>query len=343
MGCVILRALLVILTLLLGAPAASAAGDGAFAPLSRPGPALGIAKEKLRESVACTDDVAGASRAPVLLLPATGVDSHSNFSWNYAQLFDAEGIPYCTSDQPGKRSTNLTDIQVRGKYLTYAIRHVYRLAGRKIAVMGHSQGGMAMRFPLRFWPGTRKMVDDVIGFAGTNHGTEAAGSCSDGCTAAAHQQAAGSDFITALNSRAETFSPISYTEVFTLLDEVVTPPREASSVSGPGRITNVAVQEICPLDPNEHLGIGTVDAVASALALDALDHDGPADPSRVDPAVCGQLFMPGFNPVTNLADLALAAAQLADSQLEPGVPSEPRLRCWVFKDVRGCRKARRAG
>ena len=325
--------------LLAAAPAASASEFGGFAPLDRKGPRLPISKEKLRASVECTDDVRDATRAPVLLLPATGVDSHSNFSWNYERVFRREGIPYCTSDQPGKRSTNLTDIQTRGYFLTYAVRHAYRLAGRKIAMAGHSQGGMVSRIPLRWWPDTRKKVDDVIGFAGTNHGTDMADATEEG-TAAGQQQASNSQFIRALNSRAETFRGISYTEIFTNLDEVVTPPRQASSVSGPGRITNVATQDLCPLDPYEHLGVGTLDAVAEALTLDALNHDGPADPGRIAPSVCASPFMSGFDPVTGSDDLALAALQLVESQTAPGTPAEPALRCWVFKDIQACRRDR---
>lgn len=318
----------------------AAAFEGAFAPLDRKGPRLPVPKQKLRASVECTADVADAKRAPVLLLPATGVDSHSNYSWNWERLFAARGVPYCTSDQPGRRSTNLTDIQTRAYYLTYAVRHVYRLAGRKIALMGHSQGGMVSRIPLRFWPDTRKKVDEVIGFAGTNHGTDMSDASGEG-TPAGLQQGSNSNFIRALNSRAETFAGISYTQIFTNLDEVVTPPRKASSVSGPGDITNVSVQSLCPLDPYEHLGVGTLDPVAAALAIDALDHGGPADPGRIDGAVCARLFMPGFDPATGTPDMLAAAAQLVQSQNAPGVVGEPRLRCWMFEDKQACRAERR--
>ena len=71
----------------------------------------------------------------------------------------------------------LNDIQVAAEYLVHAIRRMHRLSGRRIAVMGHSQGGMSMRWALRFWPDTRPMVDDVIGFAGSNHGTTGGGGC----------------------------------------------------------------------------------------------------------------------------------------------------------------------
>ena len=332
-------AFLAILVALIAVPAAWAA-DPAWSPLKRPGPALKVDKEKLRASLTCSKGVRDAKVEPVLLTPATGVDSKNNFSWNYERLFDQEGIPFCTSDQFGQRSTNNTNIQVRGEYVVYAMRKMAKMAGRKIAVMGHSQGGMVMRWPLRFWPDTRKLVEDVIGMAGTNRGTTLADNCDpDPCTAASHQQAATSNFIAALNSRRETFKRISYTEIYTPIDEVVTPQPRASSVAGPGKITNVSITDVCPNDPNEHLGIGTVSPTAAALALDALRHPGPADPSRIDPSVCAQAFQPGINPATFATDVAEAAAQLQTSSA-PERPTEPRLRCYVFKDLKACRKQR---
>ncbi len=325
------------------APAASATPAdslGAFAPINRPGPKLKVDRKKLRASLTCSKGVRNAEVEPVLLIPATGVDSEHNFSWNYEPLFDKQGIPWCASDQYGKRSTNNTDIQRRGDYLTYGIRKMSRMAGRKIAVMGHSQGGMAMRWSLRFWPDTRKLVDDVIGMAGTNHGTTMADSCDPkSCTAADAQQASTSNFIAALNSRAQTFKRISYTEIYTDVDEVVTPQPQASSVSGQAKITNVSIQDVCPTDPNEHLGIGTVSPTAAALALDALSHKGPANPDRIAAGVCAQVYQPGVNPATVATDVAAAAAQLATSSA-PETTHEPRLRCYVFEDRHACRQQR---
>jgi triacylglycerol esterase/lipase EstA (alpha/beta hydrolase family) len=65
----------------------------------------------------------------------------------------------------------------RGEHLVHAIRTVHRHTGKKIAMLGHSQGGMNPRWALRFWPGTRRMVDDLIGMAPSNHGTTALMSC----------------------------------------------------------------------------------------------------------------------------------------------------------------------
>ena len=102
---------------------------------------------------------------------------------------------------------------------------------------------------------------------------------------------------------------------------------------GGGDITNVAIQDLCPLDVNEHLLIGTIDPVAYALAIDAIDHPGPADPSRVAPSCLG--LMPGINPLTFATDLASATAVLASTIAEyPHVDSEPPLACYVL--AAGC-------
>jgi hypothetical protein len=193
---------------------------------------------------------------------------------------------------------------------------------------------MVMRWSLRFWPDTRPMVADVIGFAGSNHGTTmAAGGCSGGCVPANWQQGSDANFIKALNSRQETFAGVSYTEVYTHNDEVVTPNMDSngsSSVHGPGQITNVAVQDVCPTDTSEHLLVGTVDPVAWALFLDAITHDGPANPARIDPSVCSQTLMPGVEPFGYLVDAGKAAADLAlNEQTYPKVSAEPPLLCYV--------------
>jgi hypothetical protein len=306
-----------------------------YAPVNTPGPALSVAPAQLAASVTCTGDLAGSVREPVLLLPATGVNSDQNYAWNYERAFRANGTPFCTSDQPGDANSNLGDIQTRAEYVTYAIRRTHELAGRRIAVLGHSQGGMVMRWSLRFWPDTRTMIADVIGMAGSNHGTlTAVGACAIGCAPASGQQAAGSEFIKALNSAQETFAGIDYTEAYTHNDQVVTPNLDSTSGSsslrpGPGRVANVAIQDICPADPAEHLAIGTTDAVAYALVDDALTHDGPADPARIDRAVCLQPFQPGVDSATVLQDEAASSAALAKAFGSYPNGPEPRLRCYV--------------
>jgi hypothetical protein len=321
---------------------------GAFAPLDRPGPALDVPLGTLQAALSCHGELGAGPLEPVLLNPATGVTPEQNFSWNYERAFNAQGRAWCALTMPQHTEG---DIQIAGEYLVYGIRTMYAAAGRRIAVMGHSQGGMSMRWALRFWPDTRAMVDDVIGMAGTNHGTTAVAGCVAGltlCPAASWQQGAKANFITALNSGAETFPGISYTEIFTHTDEVVQPnSTDAGSSSalhtGGGLISNVSTQDICPLDVYEHLTIGTIDPAAYALAMDALDHPGPAVPSRVSRLTCLRLYQPGVSPLDlNVPLQVLAAApgllavDVPDVNLLgiPELRAEPALKCYVF--AAGC-------
>jgi hypothetical protein len=323
----------------LAAPAAAHAVD--YAPVDRPGPALSVAQDKLDASLACSGGLSGVGRAPVLLVPPTSVEPQTSYSWNWEPALDKLGIPWCAVTVPEK---TLGDIQVAGEYVVHAVRTMHARAGRQIAIIGHSQGGMLPRWALRFWPDTRAMVDDVIGFAASNHGSTAGPdpACTPQCPAAHYQQHAGSNFNGALNSGQETFPGISYTEVYTHNDEVVTPNADdngSSSVhGGGGEITNVALQDICPLDLSEHFAIGTTDAVAYALAIDALSHPGPASEQTVlgmAPALCLQPFQPGVNPLTVAVDEAVAAAALLSDYAAAARPAaEPPLRCYVF--AAGC-------
>jgi pimeloyl-ACP methyl ester carboxylesterase len=307
------------------------AGAVSYAPVDRPGPALSVPQGVLDASLECSAGVDHATRAPVLLLEGTGSSAHDNWSWTYEPAFNMIGVPWCALESPDHANG---DVQVNGEYVVNAIRTMYARAGRKIAIVGHSQGGMVPRWALRFWPDTRSMVDDVIGFAPSNHGTTlAAAACSSSCSAANWQQRNDSKFIQALNSFQETFPGISYTSVYTHTDEIVQPNNDSNGSSslhgGGGEITNVATQEICPLDVNEHLAIGTIDPAAYALAIDALTHAGPAVPSRIDPLTCAQLVHPGINPITWPIDAAQAAVNLETSP-ETKIPAEPELRCYTL-------------
>jgi hypothetical protein len=341
-------ALIAIVAATLVAPAGTAADTGGYAPLQRPGPALRVSRATLAAALTCHNDLRTAPGEPVLLSPATGVTPAQNYSWNYERAFRAQHRAWCTVTMPFH---TLGDIQTAGEYLVYAIRTMHTRAGRRIAVMGHSQGGMSMRWALRFWPDTRKMVDDVIGMAGSNHGTDSAAlALPDDAKLppASRQQAAGSKFIRALNSGAETFSGISYTEIYTHTDEVVQPNNTAANSSsslhgGGGMITNVATQDICPLDLYEHLTVGTIDPTTYALVMDALTHAGPAKPSRIGRASCSKLYQPGVDPTnvqTYLQVLAAAPGLLAVSVPfvnlvgAPEVSREPALRCYVY--AAGC-------
>jgi hypothetical protein len=338
---------LALLALVLAPGAASAQSGGPFAPLDRPGPDLSVPAPALAASLHCSSELAADGRRWVLLSPATGVTPAQNYAWNWEKSLTAAGIPWCAVTMP---EHTLGDIQVAGEHLVDAIRTMHARTGQRIAILGHSQGGMSMRWALRFWPDTRAMVDDVIGIAPTNHGTRAldllALGCRLGCVAASWQQGADSAFMAALNSGAETFAGISYTTIATRFDEVVLPssgPRSVSALrTGDGAVANTLTQDVCPRGFPEHLLVGTVSPAAYAIAMDALRHPGPADVARVDRSVCDDRVQPGVDPrdVTGYLRILQSLPGLLAVPFPVnvvGVPvlkAEPPLRCYVY--AAGC-------
>ncbi len=147
-----------------------------------------------------------------------------------------------------------------------------------VSLVGHSQGGMMPRYSLRFLGGAAK-VDELIGLAASNHGTQTPLAPVVGplCRACA-QQAAGSPFLTNLNAGREVEPGVDYTNVVTRYDEVVVPFR-SGYLSGPAsQVTNITLQAKCPFDVTDHLLI-IYDPVALQWVEDALRRDGPADPA----------------------------------------------------------------
>ena len=288
-------------------------------------PALSVSHESLADNLNCHGDLSEGT--PVLLIHGTFLDASTNFDWNYEPALADIGRSYCTVNMPGYA---LRDIQLNAEYVVYAIRTMHRLAGHRIDVVGFSQGGMIGRWALKYWPDTRPDVEDYVGIDGSNHGTlDAYPICAAGCAPAVWQQQTRSRFLTALNDGPETFAGISYTELYTLTDEVVVPnlpPAASSSLhTGAGRISNIAVQSICPAHVADHLTMGSIDPVGWAVVVDAIDHDGPARASRIDRSVCGQALMPGVNPLTLPLNEARYNGEVATNLATfPHVFAEPR-------------------
>ena len=194
---------------------------------------------------------------------------------------------YCVfSLDYGNRGTG--PIQDSAKQLSRYVQRVLGATGaRKVSMVGHSQGGMMPRYYIKFLGGAR-YVDDLVGLAPSNHGTTVpVGSSGSGfeCQACL-QQAAGSPFLARLNSGDETPGDVDYTNVVTTHDEVVVPYTSGYLERGrdTAQLTNVAVQDTCPVDPADHVTL-PMSATAYAWVADALAHDGPANPRKA--VLCG--------------------------------------------------------
>jgi triacylglycerol lipase len=274
------------LALFAAAPPAAASASAAA------GPPLKTSPGALQRAFACTGRLARAQRDPVLLVHGTFADSAINWSWNYERELPARGEPTCAVDLPNRSSG---DIQVSAEYVVYAIRAMARKSGRKVAIIGHSQGGLDTRWALRWWPDLRDLVSDVVMFATPNHGAAYSDTACTGpsiCAASLYQMRTDSKFLAALNAGGDTVGTVPYTAVVTKTDTTFVLPQQGRLDGKGPRVTSAAVQDLCPGRAVDHNGL-VYDAPSNAIALDALDHPGPAKLSRIDRAVCQQDTMPG--------------------------------------------------
>ena len=194
------------------------------------------------------------------------------------------------------------DIATSAGQLASFVNEVLAATGApKVDLVGHSQGGMMPRYYISFLGGASK-VDKLVALAPSNYGTTLDGLTvlgdtlgllapvnsvlSTTCEACVEQEE-GSSFLATLNAD-PTVSSVSYTVIESRDDEVVTPYTNAFLPAGPN-VTNITLQNQCPLDESDHLEIAN-DPVAMADMLNALD---PAQPVTV-PCL---LVLPVIGPV----------------------------------------------
>lgn len=220
---------------------------------------------------------------PVVLVHGTFGDRR-NLLDGLAKAISGAGFCLYSLDY-GNRGTG--DIATSARTLKKFVNRVRRSTGAtKVSLVGHSQGGMMPRYYIKFLGG-KKHVDDLVGIAPSNHGTDVIGNLAplavltnpllDLVCRACLQQATGSAFLTRLNAGDETPGRVSYTQITTRYDEVVVPHTSGHLAEGP-RTTNVTIQDACPADLAEHLFI-PMSRTTIGWTMNALKRRGPANPA----------------------------------------------------------------
>jgi hypothetical protein len=280
-------------------------------PKADTGPALDVDPRTLRGALRCPGGLEAGDGRSVLLVHGTGTTGEDSWPDGLGIVLDNAHIPWCMVTIPGRETG---DIQVSSEFVVSAVRSMHATTGAPVSLVGHSQGADLIRWPVRWWPDVRAAVDDVITVEGANQGVWAAsGLCSVGsCAPAVWQYRIGSDFLRALNAVPTPAGP-SYSAIGSQTDELLQPglntPTSTYRIPSPVAV-NVQVQSICPGRVVTH-GQAIFDAAELALVMDALTHPGPVVPSRVDRAVCSQLYAPGVDPIvatTTNASLYVGAA-----------------------------------
>lgn len=292
-------------------------GGGPSSVDTRNDPALRTTQAELDDALHCTP-FANPDKPPVLLIHGTTVTGTEQYTAFYTPQLVSLGFDVCIVTYPDR---GLIDQQISAEYVVNALRRIYNETGRKVAMIGHSQGASMPRWALRFFPSTRQAVADFVLIAGPNHGTTVSlpaaiaeqlldvlglASLPVGLVPEAlYQFAPGSDFVAAVNSEDETPGAVDYTSLYTLFDELVQPAAPTPTAAldfgqDNPRVSNILLQDVCPGHLAEHFSIGTTDTLAFALALDAISNPGPADVTRAG----GSSQLCGLLPV-NLAELTM--------------------------------------
>lgn len=304
---------------LLGSSVLAQPGAHASSGTRVPGPPLTAESGDLAAALSCPE-VAGR-KPPVLLVHGTGANSEIAWSKGLQPLLSRR-YDVCTLELPDAGNGR---VDVAGQYVVAAIRTMAARFDRPVNLIGHSQGGMVLRWAVKWWPDLRSLVDDVIGLAPSNHGSPlVAQFCTAVCPAAYWQQGPGSRFLTALNKGDETPGRVNYSVVYSDTDSTVPPP--SPIVRRDTGDSNTAVQDICPGREVSHTQI-LYDAVSVALVFDALTHSGPARASRVDRSFCDRTYAAGIEEAAaeqqqKFGDAYFAARYTSAQQVsaEPALP-----------------------
>ncbi|CAF3581250.1 unnamed protein product [Rotaria sp. Silwood1] len=322
-----------------------------YPPLNRPGPSYTVPRSNLSNYLKCYKGENHRKRW-ILFVPGSTEEVKELYSWNWMRIMDKKRWSYCTVQLPEK---GLGDLQVAAEYIVFAIRKMYKKTTRekekgirnktKINIIGHSLGGTLPRFAFRFWPDIRLMVNHLIAFGPTNHGTIMADKACNllHCPIAVTQQRINSSFLCALNSYQETFSSIKYTNILSKFDEIVRPLN--GSEINEKNVTNIYIQDLCPFRVfAEHLGAGIYDYCGYILTMNALRSRSLNNISAEK--CCSKTLMPGINisKTEFLSKVAYSAEEHARHLLINfgEVNEEPELRCPFRTDcIIGRRKVKR--
>jgi hypothetical protein len=131
----------------------------------------------------------------------------------------------------------------------------------------------------------------------------------------------------------DAFPGIAYTDIYSYTDElaglnIITTP--VSPLPAAANVLNVAEQQICPLQPFEHLTILASSAVyavamAALAAPGSLPHLAAIDTN----AVCSDPLMPFVTPEALVSNEASLIAVVPGRLTTGMVTSEPPLKCYV--------------
>lgn len=253
---------------------------------------------------------------PVVL--AHGLLANQTVNWRTISPYLANrgfcvfSLTYGTKDEvstPLYQPGGLRTMQSSARELKRFVRRVLRRTGaEKVDIVGHSEGSIMPSWYVRFLGGA-KVVDDYVGMTTLWEGTNTGGLATlnqvatglglspalkasiDPFCSSCRQFLQGSSFFARLHARGITSRRVTYTSIVTKNDELVVPYTSGLLAPAPN-VTNVVLQDYCPLDQAEHLSV-FADPVTAGFIYRALDPEhAPAPPCT---AVLPFVGAPGYS------------------------------------------------
>lgn len=291
-------------------------------------PAFETDQATLDASILCSG-FENPDKPPVLLVHGTFTAGWEQYDWSYGPVMQEMGFDVCTVTYPDR---GMGDLQISAEYVVNAIRYIHAQSGRKVAMIGHSQGALMPRWALKWWPSATALVEDFVLHAGPNHGTDNAGDnpvtnamvATAGMPESFYQMATDSNFEEALNAGDETPGDVDYTSIYTQFDELVQPVSPVPTAAldwemNNPKVSNILLQDVCPALLADHVTIGISDATTFLLTLDAILNDGPANIDRAggpETLCTAPALIPG---VSLPPDFLLRMAMLFPMEFENGM------------------------
>ena len=267
-----------------------------------------LSESSLRAAIHIPETFTYGQKPPVILFPGTGVPGGITWAYNYARLL--ANTTYADPIWLNIPQNSLSDAQTTSEYAAYAIHYISGITqNQNVSVITFSQGSLNVQWAFKFWPSTRTITSNLIALSPDYHGTvNAELLCLAGkgpCTPAVLQQFYNSTYVQALLRNDGDSAYVPTTNVRSSTDQIVQPQTGAlasgvlKDVRNVG-VTNVLVQDVCPLQPAgtlvTHEGI-LYNSLAYALAVDVLEHGrGPGELSRIDVnAECARVVANGMS------------------------------------------------
>ena len=220
----------------------------------------------------------------------------------------------------------------------------------QVNTISWSAGSVDAQWALKYWPSIRPKYDNKISLSGDYHGTIFAqalcpGFVTPGSDPAVCQQNYNSTFIRTLRNNGGDSAYVPSTNVYSIFDEIVQPQQDpnASGALNDARgvgVSNTELQSVCTaVLPggtiyNTHEGV-LYNALAYALAVDAIQNPGPGQLSRVNATFqCSQFATPGLSlPDIFATEANIPIAAAAIIAFLPKSASEPPIKAYAQKDV----------